>query len=134
MAKPQRYTKDGNTYWRDAIELEMKNVSIAFKLLELGEKAPPGHTREEVPPGQRYCPAPHLYPLRHLDVQRPTDEAGDGAGARAAGPAHAAGPVQVVGRVPREIKIDDVLHLCGNRHRRRRSGSEPRHIAPCRNA
>lgn len=35
--------KNGNTLWQDAIEKEMKNSRIAFKLLERGAKAPVGH-------------------------------------------------------------------------------------------
>ena len=35
-------TKNGNTFWRDAIDLEMHNNSIAFQVLDDGVKAPPG--------------------------------------------------------------------------------------------
>ena len=33
---------NGNHFWRDAIELEMKNNGIAFNILDMGTKAPPG--------------------------------------------------------------------------------------------
>jgi len=33
----------GTTFWRDALEKEMKNVGIAFKMLEEDEKVPPGY-------------------------------------------------------------------------------------------
>jgi hypothetical protein len=35
-------TANGNTFWRDAIKLEMVNVGIAFEVLEEGVSAPPG--------------------------------------------------------------------------------------------
>ena len=35
--------QNGNTLWRDAIELEMKNVRVAFKTLKDGEELPPGY-------------------------------------------------------------------------------------------
>ena len=34
---------NGNTLWQDAIEKEMKNSKVAFKLLSRGENAPPGY-------------------------------------------------------------------------------------------
>ena len=34
-----------NTYWRDTIAKEMKNVGIAFELLGEGERAPSGWTK-----------------------------------------------------------------------------------------
>ena len=34
--------KNGNTYWHDAIQKELKNVLIAFQLLEDGEHIPVG--------------------------------------------------------------------------------------------
>jgi len=34
--------RNGNTFWADAIAKEMKNVRVAFKILENGEKPPPG--------------------------------------------------------------------------------------------
>ena len=37
--------RNGNTLWRDALKKEMYNVSIAFEILDSGEKAPPGWTR-----------------------------------------------------------------------------------------
>ena len=37
--------KNGNTYWADAIEKEMRNVRIAFKTLENGEHVPIGYQR-----------------------------------------------------------------------------------------
>ena len=37
--------KNGNTFWTDAILKEMKNVGIAFTILDLGKKAPPGWTK-----------------------------------------------------------------------------------------
>ena len=33
----------GTIFWRDALEKEMKNVGIAFKMLEKDEKVPPGY-------------------------------------------------------------------------------------------
>ena len=33
-----------NTLWMDAIRLEMANIGVAFKILEPGEKPPPGYT------------------------------------------------------------------------------------------
>lgn len=35
--------RDGNTFWSDAIAKEMKNVHVAFKILEDGERPPPGY-------------------------------------------------------------------------------------------
>ena len=34
--------KNGNTYWTDAINLEMSNFGLAFELLVAGLHAPPG--------------------------------------------------------------------------------------------
>jgi hypothetical protein len=34
--------KNGNTYWRDALDLEMHNVGIAFEILDEGQLAPSG--------------------------------------------------------------------------------------------
>jgi len=34
--------QNGNTLWRDFLAKEMGNLMIAFKVLELGQKAPPG--------------------------------------------------------------------------------------------
>ena len=36
--------KNGNTLWQDAIAKEMKNSKMAFKLLDDGERAPPGYS------------------------------------------------------------------------------------------
>ena len=33
---------NGNTFWRDAIQLEMYNVGVAFEILEEGQRAPKG--------------------------------------------------------------------------------------------
>ena len=35
-------TKNGNHFWRDAIELEIQNNGIAFNILDMGTNAPPG--------------------------------------------------------------------------------------------
>ena len=35
-------SENGNSYWRDAIAKEMKNVGVAFELLGEGERAPQG--------------------------------------------------------------------------------------------
>ena len=37
--------KNGNTFWTDAILKEMKNVGIAFTILDMGKKAPPDWTK-----------------------------------------------------------------------------------------
>jgi len=37
--------RSGTTYWHDAIQKEMKNFSIAIKILERGDKAPIGYQR-----------------------------------------------------------------------------------------
>ena len=37
-----------NTLWRDAIQKEMKNVSIAFKILDSSEKLPVGYSKLSV--------------------------------------------------------------------------------------
>jgi len=34
--------KNGNTMWRDALQLEMYNVGVAFEILEAGKQAPRG--------------------------------------------------------------------------------------------
>ena len=34
----------GTTFWKDAIEKEMKNVMVAFQILEDGENVPPGYS------------------------------------------------------------------------------------------
>ena len=39
------YARNGNHFWRDAINLEMHNNSIAFEILETGIKAPPGWSK-----------------------------------------------------------------------------------------
>jgi hypothetical protein len=36
--------ENGNTVWWDAINKEMKNVRVAFNILEDGESLPPCHT------------------------------------------------------------------------------------------
>ena len=36
--------RNKNTFWQDAIKLEMSNVGVAFKILETGESPPPGYT------------------------------------------------------------------------------------------
>ena len=36
---------NGNTFWQDAIKLEMKDSRVAFKHKERGEKAPVGYTQ-----------------------------------------------------------------------------------------
>jgi len=35
--------ENGNTFWQDAIAQEMKNVQIAFKILDDGKAVPPGY-------------------------------------------------------------------------------------------
>ena len=37
--------RNKNTFWQDAIKLEMSNVGVAFKILERGESPPPGYTK-----------------------------------------------------------------------------------------
>ena len=37
--------KNGNTLWMDGLKKEMTNVSIAFDILDLGVKLPPGYTQ-----------------------------------------------------------------------------------------
>ena len=37
--------KNGNTLWMDGLKKEMTNVSIAFDILDLGVKPPPGYTQ-----------------------------------------------------------------------------------------
>ena len=34
--------ENGNTFWTDAINLEMSNVGVAFEMLKASQKAPPG--------------------------------------------------------------------------------------------
>jgi hypothetical protein len=36
--------ENGNTVWWDSIQKEMKNVQVAFNILDDGENLPPGHT------------------------------------------------------------------------------------------
>ena len=38
-------SRNKNRVWQDAIDLEMKNVGVAFKILEQGEHVPPGYTK-----------------------------------------------------------------------------------------
>ena len=38
----QIYTRNGNTFWRDAIDLQMHDEMIAFQVLDNGERAPQG--------------------------------------------------------------------------------------------
>ena len=40
--------RNQNTFWKDAIKLEMSNVGVAFKILERGESPPPGYTKSSV--------------------------------------------------------------------------------------
>ena len=37
--------KNGNTLWKDALEKEMKNLQVAFDILENNQDLPPGHTK-----------------------------------------------------------------------------------------
>ena len=37
--------RNKNRAWQDAINLEMKNASVAFNILESGEHVPPGYTK-----------------------------------------------------------------------------------------
>ena len=37
--------KNMNSYWRDAIKKEMKNVIVAFNMLESGENPPIGYSK-----------------------------------------------------------------------------------------
>ena len=37
--------KNGNSFWRDAMALEMKNVGVAFEVLDVGVQAPSGWSR-----------------------------------------------------------------------------------------
>ena len=37
------YKENGNTMWADAIATEIKNVKVAFKILDDGEMAPRDH-------------------------------------------------------------------------------------------
>ena len=39
------YQQNNNTFWKDAIEKEMKNVGVAFQLFENHEKVPVGYTK-----------------------------------------------------------------------------------------
>ena len=34
--------ENGNSFWTDSVNLEMSNVGIAFEVLKVGQKAPPG--------------------------------------------------------------------------------------------
>ena len=36
---------NGNSFWQDAINKEMRNVGVAFKILEEGERPPPGYKK-----------------------------------------------------------------------------------------
>ena len=38
-------TSNGNRFWQDAIDKEIKNVAVAFELKERGQRAPPGWTK-----------------------------------------------------------------------------------------
>ena len=43
IADAERIDKEnGNHFWRDAIQLEMQNNGVAFEILEINRKAPPG--------------------------------------------------------------------------------------------
>ena len=37
--------RNKNTFWQDAIKLEMSNADVAFRILETGESPPPGYTK-----------------------------------------------------------------------------------------
>ena len=37
--------RNKNTFWQDAMELEMSNVGVAFKILETGKSPPTGYTK-----------------------------------------------------------------------------------------
>ena len=37
--------RNKNRAWQDVIDLEMENVSVAFKILESGEHVHPGYTK-----------------------------------------------------------------------------------------
>ena len=37
--------KNKNSFWRDAMALEMTNVGVAFEVLEEGRQAPPGWSK-----------------------------------------------------------------------------------------
>ena len=37
--------RNKNRAWQDAIDLEMKNMSVAFKILESGGHVPPGYAK-----------------------------------------------------------------------------------------
>ena len=37
--------ENGNIMWVESLNKEMSGVSVAFEILELGEKAPPGWTK-----------------------------------------------------------------------------------------
>ena len=39
--------RNQNTFWQDAINLEMSNIGIAFKVLDQGETPPPGHNNSK---------------------------------------------------------------------------------------
>ena len=38
-------SRNKNTFWQDAIRLEMSNIGMAFKILDPGENPPPGFTK-----------------------------------------------------------------------------------------
>jgi hypothetical protein len=42
-------TENDNTIWQDAVRKEMKNVRIAFKIVNGEESAPPGLPRDPLP-------------------------------------------------------------------------------------
>ena len=37
--------RNKNTFWQDAIKLEMSNVGVAFKILDTGDSPSPGYTK-----------------------------------------------------------------------------------------
>ena len=37
--------KNGNNLWKDALEMEMYNIGVAFEILEDGKTAPAGYTK-----------------------------------------------------------------------------------------
>ena len=37
--------KDGNNLWKEALEMEMYNIGVAFDILEDGKTAPAGYTK-----------------------------------------------------------------------------------------
>ena len=42
------YKRNGDSYWKDAVKKEMKNIMIAFKVLDSSERALVGHSRLKV--------------------------------------------------------------------------------------